>query len=42
MLKTFSFQARGFYEKNGYRVTGVIEEYPPGESFFWMVKELVE
>lgn len=40
MLKTFSFQARGFYEKFGYRVTGQLDDYPPGESFYWMVKEL--
>jgi GNAT superfamily N-acetyltransferase len=40
MVKTFSFQARGFYEKNGYRVTGQMDDYPPGESLFWMVKEL--
>lgn len=40
LLKTFSFQARAFYEKNGYRVTGQLDDYPPGQSFFWMVKEL--
>jgi GNAT superfamily N-acetyltransferase len=42
MLKTFSFQARAFYEKNGYHVTGQLDDYPPGESYYWMVKELVE
>jgi len=41
LVKTFSFQGRGFYEKNGYRVTGRLDDYPPGESFYWMVKELV-
>jgi GNAT superfamily N-acetyltransferase len=39
-LETFSFQAREFYEKNGYKVVGRLNEYPPGESFYWMVKEL--
>jgi len=40
-LKTFSFQARGFYEKCGYQVAGELENYPPGHSLFWMVKELL-
>jgi len=39
-LETFSFQARGFYEKCGYNVIGQLDEYPPGQSFFWMQKEL--
>jgi ribosomal protein S18 acetylase RimI-like enzyme len=39
-LETFSFQARGFYEKCGYMVTGQLDEYPPGHAFYWMVKEL--
>jgi GNAT superfamily N-acetyltransferase len=39
-LETFSFQARGFYEKCGYKVVGRLDEYPPGKSFFWMQKEL--
>ena len=42
VISTFSFQARGFYKKHGYQVTGRLDDYPPGESFYWMVKELVE
>ena len=38
-LRTFSFQARGFYEKLGYRVIGALEGYPPGEAFYWMRKD---
>lgn len=38
-LKTYSFQARGFYEKMGYRVVGEMTDYPPGESFYWMRKD---
>ncbi len=35
-LRIFSFQARGFYEKCGYRVIGALEGYPPGQTFYWM------
>ena len=40
-LRTFDFQARGFYEKVGYRVVGVLEDYPPDGAMYWMRKELV-
>ncbi|MCO6449148.1 MAG: GNAT family N-acetyltransferase [Caldilineales bacterium] len=39
-LKTFHFQARGFYEKLGYRVVGELKDFPPGGSFYWMRKDL--
>lgn len=39
-LDTFSFQARGFYEKLGYVVFGEIENYPPGSSRFFLRKHL--
>lgn len=39
-LTTFGFQARGFYEKMGYRVTGELADYPHGGCFYWMRKEL--
>ena len=38
-LSTFSFQARGFYEKLGYYVVGEVADYPPGESYFWLRKD---
>jgi GNAT superfamily N-acetyltransferase len=40
MLRTFSFQAKPFYENLGYTVVGQIENYPPGHSFYWLCKEL--
>lgn len=40
-LDTFSFQARGFYEKLDFTVFGEIEDYPPGHSRFWLRKRLV-
>ena len=41
-LSTFSFQAKGFYEKLGYRVIGALEDYPPGETFYWMRRDFGE
>jgi GNAT superfamily N-acetyltransferase len=41
-LDTFSFQARGFYERLGYVVFGSIENYPPGQSRFFLKKTLGE
>jgi GNAT superfamily N-acetyltransferase len=40
-LSTFSFQARPFYERCGYRVFGTLEDYPKGHSLFFMTKHLV-
>ena len=37
-LDTFSFQARGFYEKLGYSLFGSIDDYPPGHSRFFLRK----
>ena len=42
LLTTFDFQARTFYEKYGYKVVGKIENYPPGSTFYTMVKSLTE
>ena len=39
-LDTFSFQARGFYEKLGFSLFGEIEDYPPGHSRFFLRKRL--
>ncbi len=38
-LRTYSFQARGFYEALGYRVVGTLDDYPPGGQFYWMRKD---
>lgn len=40
LLDTFSFQARAFYERLGYRVYATVEDYPPGHCFFSMKKLL--
>jgi ribosomal protein S18 acetylase RimI-like enzyme len=39
-LETFSFAARGFYEKQGYVVFGVQEDFPPGHRRFYLRKKL--
>jgi len=40
-LDTFEFQARGFYERLGYRVFGVQEGFPPGSRRYFPQKSLV-
>jgi len=37
-VDTFEFQARGFYEKQGYRVYAVLEDYPVGHRKFMLRK----
>jgi GNAT superfamily N-acetyltransferase len=39
-LDTYSFQARGFYERLGYSVFGTMEDFPPGHSRFFLSKTL--
>ncbi|HUF50240.1 MAG TPA: GNAT family N-acetyltransferase [Longimicrobiales bacterium] len=40
-LDTFDFQARPFYERQGYEVFGTLDDYPPGHSRFFLRKDLV-
>ena len=37
-LDTYSFQARGFYEKLGYRLAGTIEDCPPAGAHHYLFK----
>ncbi|MBW3616348.1 MAG: GNAT family N-acetyltransferase [Proteobacteria bacterium] len=39
-LDTFEFQARGFYERLGYRLFGQIDDYPPGSARYFLKKAL--
>lgn len=39
-LDTYSFQARPFYERAGYRVFSILEEFPPGYARLFMRKRL--
>ncbi len=37
-LDTFSFQAKGFYEKLGYQVFAQVDDYPSGYTFYQLKK----
>lgn len=39
-LNTYSFQAPGFYEAQGYRRFGAVQGSPPGERRYYYVKRL--
>jgi GNAT superfamily N-acetyltransferase len=39
-LDTFSFQAPEFYQKHGYQVFGVLENFPPGHTRYYLTKQL--
>ncbi|MDY0395773.1 GNAT family N-acetyltransferase [Virgibacillus halophilus] len=40
IVTTFEFQARSFYALKGYEVVGEVKGYPPGSSYYTMVKSL--
>ncbi|EKE84324.1 acetyltransferase [Idiomarina xiamenensis 10-D-4] len=39
-LETASFQALGFYKKQGYQVFGQLDDMPPGHSCYFLKKAL--
>lgn len=39
-LDTFDFQAKGFYEKQGYEVFGVLDDCPEGHKRYYLKKKL--
>lgn len=39
-LDTFDFQAKDFYEKQGYGIFGTLEDAPKGHRHFYMAKRL--
>jgi ribosomal protein S18 acetylase RimI-like enzyme len=41
-LDTYSFQARGFYERLGYAVFGTLDDYPAGHQRFFLWRRLSE
>ena len=41
-LDTFDFQARPFYEREGYAVFGTLEDYPVGHRRFFLQKKFID
>lgn len=39
-VETTSFQARPFYERQGYRLFGVLDDFPEGYTTFYLRKDL--
>jgi len=39
-LDTFSFQAPEFYQDHGYRIFGELKDFPPGQTHYYMTKDL--
>jgi putative N-acetylmannosamine-6-phosphate epimerase/GNAT superfamily N-acetyltransferase len=39
-VSSLSFQAKDFYEKLGYQVAGILEDYPPGQVHYTLQKML--
>ncbi|WGF87695.1 GNAT family N-acetyltransferase [Marinivivus vitaminiproducens] len=39
-VETYDFQARGFYEKLGYHVFGVLDDCPTGHAFYALQRRL--
>jgi len=40
-LDTFDFQALGFYQKQGYEIFAILDDYPKGHQRFYLKKELL-
>jgi len=40
-LDTYSFEAKPFYEKNGYKLFATLENYPEGHSKYFLKKNLI-
>lgn len=41
-LDTISFQARPFYEGLGWRLFGMLDDYPPGHTRYFLQKDLAQ
>lgn len=39
-LNTYAFQARGFYERQGYRLFGELADHPRGSARYFLMKRL--
>ncbi len=42
LISSYSFQAPGFYQKHGYEVGWILEDFPPGHQHYYLVKRFPE
>ena len=42
LLASYSFQAPGFYQENGYALAWKLNDFPPGHQYCYLVKRLGE
>jgi GNAT superfamily N-acetyltransferase len=40
LLRSYSFQAPNFYQRNGYRVLFVLDDFPQGYKYYNLIKSL--
>ena len=40
LVKSYSFQAPGFYEKHGYRIEHVLNGFPQGHNYYTLIKKI--
>jgi GNAT superfamily N-acetyltransferase len=40
-LETYDFQAHSFYARYGFETLGELQEFPPGHTYYYMVKRLI-
>ena len=38
LISSYSFQAPFFYEKHGYKIDHIIEDFPKGHKYYWLIK----
>jgi ribosomal protein S18 acetylase RimI-like enzyme len=40
ILRSYSFQAPFFYEKHGYKIEYIIDDFPPGNKYYHLIKRI--
>ncbi len=42
LINSYSFQAPLFYQKHGYEVAWMLEDFPPGYQYYHLIKRIIE